>query len=383
MTRKTVMLVVLVLTASITVGAFYSRHTAAISAPFIERATRGNIVSAIAATGTLNAVTTVEVGTEVSGIIEFLGADFNQIVQKGQILARLDPSIYQTTLEQAKAALASAQADAERYRVTQAAAETALTRAHQLHEEQLITDEDFQAAETDNRSADAQVASADAVIRQARSAVETAEVNLSKTIIESPIAGVIISRSVDVGQTVSASVSAPTLFVIAADLSKMQVDASIDEADVGRVKQGQPVSFQVDAFPDQTFNGKVLQIRLNPTVDSNVVTYTTIIDAPNAGLKLKPGMTATLSIVVARHNDVLRVPAAALKFKPGVDVLARYGARGTTLPAGKANTVWISNGTTITPVAVTIGLSDGVQTEIVSAPFGDGTAVVTRMTTTS
>jgi HlyD family secretion protein len=383
MTRKTVMLVVLVLTASITVGAFYSHHTTAISAPFSERATRGDIVSAVAATGTLSAVTTVEVGTEVSGIIEFLGADFNQIVQKGQILARLDPSIYQTTLEQAKAALASAQADAERYRVTQAAADTTLTRARQLHAEQLMTDEDFQAAETDSRSAAAQVASGDAVIRQARSAVETAQVNLSKTIIESPIAGVVISRSVDVGQTVSASVSAPTLFVIAADLSKMQVDASIDEADVGRVKQGQPVSFQVDAFPDETFTGKVLQVRLNPTVDSNVVTYTTIVDAPNAGLKLKPGMTATLSIVVTRHHDVLRVPAAALKFKPGTDVLARYGARGTTLPAGKANTVWISNGTTIAPVPVTIGISDGVQTEIVSAPFGDGTAVVTRMTTTS
>ena len=129
--------------------------------------------------------------------------------------------------------------------------------------------------------------------------------------------------------------------------------------------------------------GKCCQVRLNPTVDSNVVTYTTIIDAPNARLKLKPGMTATLSIVVARHNDVLRVPAAALKFKPAADVLARYGARGTTLPAGKGNTVWISNGTTIAPVAVTIGLSDGVQTEIVSPSFGDGTPVVTRMTTSS
>ncbi len=379
MTRTTITLVMLVLMASITVGAFYSRHHATISAPVTERATRGEIVSAVAATGTLNAVTTVEVGTEVSGIIEFLGADFNQIVDKGQILARLDPSIYQSTLEQARAALTSAQADADRYRVTEAAADTALTRARELHAEQLMTDEDFQAAETDSRSAAAQVASADAVTRQARSAVDTARVNLSKTIIESPIAGVVISRSVDVGQTVSANMSTPTLFVLAADLSKMQVDASIDEADVGRVKQGQPVTFRVDAFPDETFTGKVLQVRLNPTVDSNVVTYTTIVDAPNAGLKLKPGMTATLSIVVARHDNVLRVPAAALKFKPSADVLARFGAPGATVPTGKSNTVWISNGTTIAPVAVTIGLSDGVQTEIVSAPFSDGTPVVTRM----
>src|SRR5262249_28133412 len=156
--------------------------------------------------------------------------------------------IYQTTLEQAKAALASAQADAESYRVTEAAADTALARARELHDQQLMTDEDFQAAETDGRSAAAQVASADAMVRQAQSAVDTAEVNLSKTIIESPIDGVVVARSVDVGQTVSANTSAPTLYVLAADLSKMEVDASVDESDVGRVKTGQPVTFHVDAF---------------------------------------------------------------------------------------------------------------------------------------
>jgi HlyD family secretion protein len=378
MTRKSVTLVMLVLMASITVGAFYSRHTASISAPFTERATRGDIVSTVAATGTLNAVTTVQVGSEISGIIEFLGADFNAIVRKGEILARLDPSIYQTTLEQARAALTSAEADAERYRVAQAAADTALTRARELHAQELMTDSDFQAAETDSESAAAQVASAEAVIRQARSAVDMAQVNLSKTVIESPIDGVVISRSVDVGQMVSASVSAPTLFVLAADLTQMQVEAGIDEADIGRVKPGQFVSFHVDAFMDETFTGRVRQVRLNPTVDSNVVTYTTVIDAPNTGLKLKPGMTATVSIVVGRRDNVLRVPATALKFKPGAEVLARFGAKGATVPVGRANTVWISNGTTISPATVTIGASDSVYTEILSAPFGDGTPVVTR-----
>jgi HlyD family secretion protein len=370
-------LVLLVLMAGITVGAFHSRHTT-ISAPVTATVARGDIVSVVAATGTLNAVTTVEIGSEVTGTIESLGADFNQMVRKGQILARLDPSIYQTTLDQARAALVSAQADAERYRVAQDAADTVLTRARELHAQQLMTDEDFQAADTDSRSAVAQVASADAVVRQARSAVETAEVNLSKTIIESPIDGVVIARNVDVGQTVSASFSAPTLFVIAADLAKMQVEAGIDESDVGHVKEGQPVSFHVDAFPEETFAGKVLEVRLNPTIDSNVVTYTTVVDAPNASLQLKPGMTALLSIVVGRRDNVLRVPAAALQFRPSADVLARYGDKSAAVPTGKSNTVWVSNGTTITPEPVGIGASDGVYTELVSAPFGEGTLVATR-----
>ncbi len=377
MTRKTITVVLLVLLASITVGAFHSRHTS-VAAPVTAPATRGDIVSMVVATGTLNAVTTVEVGSEVTGTIESLGADFNQIVHKGQILARLDPSIYQTTLDQATAALASAQADADRYRVAEDAAETALTRARELHTEQLMTDEDFQAAATDHLAAAAQVASANAIIRQARSAVETARVSLSKTIIESPIDGVVIARDVDVGQTVSASVSAPTLFAIAADMSKMQVEAGIDESDVGRVEAGQPVTFHVDAFPREAFTGKVLEVRLNPTIDSNVVTYTTVIDAPNANLQLKPGMTALLSIVVGRRDNVLRVPAAALQFKPSADVLARFGDKDVTVATGQSNTVWISNGTTIVPAAVTAGVSDGVYTELASASFGEGTRVVVR-----
>jgi len=377
MTRKTITLVVLVLMATITVTAFHSRHTI-ISAPVTVPVTRGDIVSVVAATGTLKAVTTVEVGSEVTGTIESLGADFNQLVHRGEDLARLDPSIFQTTLDQAKAALASAQADAERYRVAESAADSALTRARELHAQQLMTDEDFQAAETDRRAAAADVAGADAVIRQDQSAVQAARVSLSKTIIESPIDGVVIARSVDVGQTVSASFSAPTLFVIAADLSKLQVEAGIDESDVGRVKEGQPVTFHVDAFPKEAFTGKVLEVRLNPTVDSNVVTYTTIIDAPNARLRLKPGMTTMLSIVTGRRDDVLRVPAAALQYRPASDVLARFGDKSATIPSGKSNTVWVSNGTTITPEAVTTGATDGIFTELVSAPFDEGTAVVTR-----
>ena len=381
MNRKTLVIVVVMLLASITVTAFHSRHTV-LPAPVTEPVTRGDIASDVEATGTVSAVTMVEVGSEITGTIESLGADFDDIVRKGQVLARLDPSIYQTTLDQARAALQSAQADAERYRVDEAASAAVLARDRELFDKQLMTDEDFRTAETDSRSAAAQVASADAIIRQARSAVDSAELNLSKTIIESPIDGVVIARNVDVGQTVSATVSAPTLFVLAADLTQMQVQASIDESDVGRVKEEEPVSFHVDAFPSETFVGRVHQVRLNPTIDSDVVTYTAIIDAANPRLQLKPGMTALVSIEVARRDNVLRVPAAALQFQPSADVLARFGGTTARESSATSNTVWTFNGRTLTPAAVTTGISDSIYTEIVCAPFGQGTPVVTRMATT-
>jgi len=381
MNRKTLVIVVVMLLTSITVTAFHSRHTV-LPAPVTEPVTRGDIASDVEATGTVSAVTMVEVGSEITGTIESLGADFDDIVRKGQVLARLDPSIYQTTLDQARAALQRAQADAERYRVDEAESAAVLARDRELFDKQLMTDEDFRTAETDSRSAAAQVASADAIIRQARSAVDSAELNLSKTIIESPIDGVVIARNVDVGQTVSATVSAPTLFVLAADLTQMQVQASIDESDVGRVKEEEPVSFHVDAFPSETFVGRVHQVRLNPTIDSDVVTYTAIIDAANPRLQLKPGMTALVSIEVARRDNVLRVPAAALQFQPSADVLARFGGTTARESSATSNTVWTFNGRTLTPAAVTTGISDSIDTEIVSAPFGQGTPVVTRMATT-
>ena len=382
MNRKTLVIVVVMLLATITVTAFHSRHTV-LPAPVTEPVTRGDIVSVVAATGTVDAVTTVEVGSEITGTIESLGADFNDIVRKGQVLARLDPSIYQTTLDQARAALRSAQADADRYRVDEAESDSILARDRDLFTKQLMTQEDFQTAEADDRSAAAEVTSADAIIRQAQSAVDSAQLNLSKTVIESPIDGVVISRSVDAGQTVSATMSAPILFVLAADLSKMQVEASIDESDVGRVTEGEPVSFHVDAFPSETFTGRVQQVRLDPTVDSDVVTYTAIIDAANPQLQLKPGMTALVSIEVARRDNVLRVPAAALQFTPAADVVTRFGGTSPPVDAGRSSTVWTFNGRTLSPAAVTTGITDSVYTEILAAPFAEGTPVVTRMTATT
>ena len=193
------------------------------------------------------------------------------------------------------------------------------------------------------------------------------QVNLAKTVITSPIDGVVIARNVDVGQTVAASLSAPTLFVIAADLSQMQLNASIDESDLGQIADGQAVTFRVDAYPAETFRGVVQQVRLNPRGGTNVVTYAAIIDAPNPELKLKPGMTANVTIEVARRDDVLRAPAAALRFKPTAETLKALGAGAA--PAGRGAIVWQHTGEGVVPVPVKSGISDGTWTEIVEAPF--------------
>ena len=357
MKRKTLTLLALILTATISLGAYYSRRPDAAPSLTTEAATHGAIVTRISATGTLQAVTTVQVGSQASGIVESLRADFNSLVRKGEILATLDQSTFVTALEQARASLGAAEADAERLRVAASSAGTALTRARELSERELLPKADLESAESASRSAASQVVGGDAKIQQAKAAVLMAEVNLAKTVIRAPIDGVVIARNVDVGQTVSASMSAPTLFVLAADLAEMQLNTNIDESDLGSLAPGQPVTFRVDAYPSQTFNGKVSQVRLNPTTVQSVVTYAAIIDAPNPGLKLKPGMTATVTIEVARRDGVLRVPAAALRFKPDAELLARLGAPkpagGRQASGGTPATVWISNGATLSPVAVT------------------------------
>jgi HlyD family secretion protein len=376
MRRTTIALFTLIVATTISLGAYYSRRGDPAVPLVTEPATRGSIVSVISATGTLQAVTTVQVGSQVSGSIASLRADFNQLVHKGEVLATLDQSLYASALEQARASLAGAEADAERLRVARAAADTALTRARELAAKQLLPAADLQTAETALLSAAAQVVGADAKTKQARAAVETAQVNLAKTVIASPIDGVVIARNVDVGQTVSASLSAPTLFVIAADLADLQVNTSIDESDLGSISNGQPVTFRVDAYPSDVFRGTVNQVRLNPTTVQNVVTYAAIIDAANPDLKLKPGMTANVTIEVARRDEVLRVPAAALRFKPDAELLARYGADASERRTGP--TLWISEGGTIRAAAVTVGQSDGAQTEIVNPSFAEGALVVTR-----
>lgn len=287
--------------------------------------TRGDIVETVGAAGALQAVTTVQVGTQVSGTVQELNADFNSIVTKGQVLARLDPSLFETQIEQARANLIRAQAELERLRVALSDAQTKLMRARELSERGLLPRADLDTAEVNVRSAEAQIRSADAQVTQAQASLSQTQVNLEHTVITSPIDGLVISRTVDVGQTVAASMQTPTLFLLAADLTKMQVVASLDESDVGRIRPKQAVTFRVDAYPNQTFRGIVSQVRLEPKVLQNVVTYATVIDVPNDNLRLKPGMTATVSVEIARATNVLRVPNAALRFRPTPDIFAALG----------------------------------------------------------
>ena len=378
MTRKLLIATVLVIVTGLTANAIYSRRGTALPEVTTAAVTRGSVISVVSASGTLEAVTTVQVGTQVSGAVQSLHADFNSIVKKGQVLARLDPSLFQTQVEQARANLAQAEADVERLRVALTDAGVKLARARELAAKQLIPATDVETADVAQRSAAAQVRSASAQVSQARAALSQAEVNLQKTVIASPINGIVISRNVDVGQTVASSLQAPTLFMIAADLSEMQVKASIDESDLGQIHAGQAVGFRVDAYPDAEFHGTVMQVRLNPVVEQNVVTYAAIIAAPNPDLRLRPGMTANVSVEIARRENVLRVPAAALRFAPTDEVLAALGEEPPAAGSAPRNrTLWIYDGG-LHPIRVTPGATDGTYTEIMAGSVAEGATVATR-----
>ena len=317
-------------------GAYYIRRGGPEIQVNTSPITRGDIIDTVGATGTLQAVTTVQVGSQVSGNIQWLGADFNSIVKKNQVIARLDPSLFDAQLQQSRANLSQtranltkAQSDLDRSRVQLVDAQQKYTRAKELAARSLLPQSDLDAAKTAVDSAQASLASQAATVTQTQAAVSQSQaslnqtqVNLDHTIIAAPIDGIVTQRNVDVGQTVAASMQAPTLFVIAADLTKMQVNANIDESDVGRIRPGQHVTFRVDAYPTETFEGTVAQVRLQPVVVQNVTTYGTVIDVPNPQLKLKPGMTANVKVEIAKRTDVLRMPNAALRFRPTPEVFA-------------------------------------------------------------
>jgi len=293
----------------------------------VARVDRGDITMSVSATGTISAVTTVQVGSQVSGIIAKLHADFNSRVKKGQLLAELDPTPFDQAIEQQRANVDKARVDA-------ANAKIAFARQQKLLQQGLAAQADYDNAKAAADSAAAQVAQAQASLGQA-------ETNLKYSKIVSPIDGVVVNRAYDVGQTVAASFQAPTLFTIAQDLTKMQVQADVDESDIGRVKIGQPVHFSVDAFPDRVFPAKVSQIRLNATVNQNVVTYPVIIAVDNPQEQLRPSMTANITIDVATDHGVLRIPNAALRFKPspaeaGAPVRAALPAAGGERPTSGA-----------------------------------------------
>ena len=314
--KKFIVFLVLLAAAGTGGWAYYQNRTRPEPTVSTVPVSRGDVIERVQATGTLEAVTTVQVGTQVSGVVQELLADFNDIVKKGQVIARLDPSILQVQIESQRANVIRAEADLERLRVTLEDAKQKLERAQAMFKKELVPKTDLEAAEIAVKSADAQIKSSEASLTQTRSSLNQATVNLGYTVITSPIDGIVISRNVDPGQTVASSMNAPTLFVIAADLTKMQVVANIDESDVGKMRPGQVVSFRVDAFPTDTFLGSVQQVRLQPAVVQNVVVYSTVISVPNPQYKLKPGMTATVGIEIARRNNALRVPTAAVRFRP-------------------------------------------------------------------
>jgi len=409
MKRPIVIAGVVLIATGLTGGVYYARQSSPDGQVVTKPITRGDIVKTVSATGTLEAVKTVQVGTQVSGTVAALFADFNSVVHNGQVVARLEPDLFQSQVEQARANLIKSEADLERFRVAVDDAKTKLARAQQLWDNKLIPKTELEAAEVNTRSADAQLRSAEAQVTQSRAALNQTQVNLDKIVITSPIDGVVIARNVDVGQTVAASLQAPTLFEIAADLTKMQVKASIGEADVGNIRAGQTVTFQVDAFPGQTFTGTVSQVRLNPVVEQNVVTYAGIINVRNTDLKLRPGMTAMLNIEVARRENVLSAPNAALQFRPTTEMLSALGlpaaAAAARAPLGAGQTasqagnragnraaqdgtraasenigrLWKDSNGQLGPIPVRLGMTDGVYTELLSSNIQEGTNIVTNV----
>jgi HlyD family secretion protein len=337
-----------------------------------EKVTRGDIVQTVTATGTVNAVTTVLVGTQVSGTIKHIYVDFNSPVKKGQLIAQIDPATFEAQMEQARANLLLASANLEKAVASLADAQRTMNRNRELFSRNLIARSELDTSETNYETAKAQVSASKAQVSQAEAALKNAETNLRYTRILSPVDGIVISRNVDVGQTVAATFQTPTLFTIAQDLTKMQIDTNVDEADIGKIKAGQDVEFTVDAYPDITFKGRASQLRIAPIIVQNVVTYDVVIRVDNPEIKLKPGMTANVSIIVAGKNDVLKIPNAALRFRPPE----------TGKPSVfKGTGVWTLENGKPGRIEVATGISDGNYTEIVSGELKEGQEIIVESIT--
>jgi len=385
---------------------------------------RGRIVARVTATGTLSALVTVQVGTQVSGTVQKLFVDWNSPVKKGQLIAKIDPQLIEASLQQAQANYQAAEGNLVKAEAQERDAGRQFERAKSLLERKLIAQADFDTSQANQEVMKGQTAAARGSLAQAKAALNQAKVNLEMTRIVSPTDGTVISRSVDVGQTVAASLAAPTLFVIAKDLREMQVDTSVAEADVGKLSTGMPATFTVDAFTGEHFRGKVRQIRNAPTTLQNVVTYDAVIDVANPDLKLRPGMTANITFIAAEKDNVLRVPNAAMRFRPTPEIFtalaipvpqavrdaadrakagagagggahsgggssARTGGAGGPgagggrgRPGGRGDapsdrrSVWLLRDGKPQSVSVRVGLSDGNLTELVDGDVHAGDALI-------
>ena len=359
---KTKTKIILILTALLvlaTVGyIFLSDNNAIVIEAQTVVAKKANVTTMVTATGTIEPINQVDVGTQVSGVVEKIYVDYNSEVKQGQLIAELDKTNLKASLTQAQAAYDNA---VSQRNYTQ----TIYDRQKTLYDNQVISKSDFDDAEYNYQTAKG-------TVTQRLSDLQSARTNLGYANIYSPINGVVLSKDIDEGQTVAASYSTPTLFTIAQDLKEMQVEADVDEADIGNVIEGQRVEFTVDAYIGETFNGVVTQVRLDPTVTSNVVTYTVVIKAENEDLKLKPGLTATISIFTLELNDVLTAEAKAINFKPEAETFATYNTQHN-LPPNTADitndetTLWVlNNNGSISPKVVSLGASDGVNVQILS-----------------
>ncbi len=333
-----------------------------------EKLSKGNIRSACIATGTVNPLTTVLVGTQVSGRVKEIYADFNSQVKQGQLIALIDPAPFESQLEQARANLLSAQAALAQAQATLKESRRNLKRKRELYANKVIGKSELDAEETGRAVAKAQVGLSKAQVVQAEAAYNLAETNLQYTKIISPVDGIVISRNVDIGQTMAAMFQSPTLFSIAQDLSKMQINTNVDESDIGRIQSGQGAEFVVDAYPETVFKGTVTQVRNAPVVVQNVVTYDVIITVANPELKLKPGMTANVSIITGIKDNVLRLPNAALRFKP------KKIPEGFTTRRGLQ--VWLPAGDEPRPVKVKTGITDGSYSELLKGELAEGRDVI-------
>jgi len=334
---------------------------------------RGAVVARVTASGTLSARRTVLVSSQVSGRLAAVLVDFNAPVRRGQVLARIDPQPFAAAVAQAEANAAAAEATVEKARAKAAELERQVGRDRALAARQLVATAELETAESELAMARAELSGAQASVAQAAAALAQARFNLSMTSIRSPIDGLVVSRDVDEGQTVAASLQAPTLFTLAEDLRSMQVKAHVSESDVGRIAVGMPASFTVSAFPKQPFDGSVRQVRTSAQTTENVVTYDVIVDAENPALRLKPGMTATVTFTIAERRDVLRVPNAALRFRPPGATPAP-----TSPPGDDRKLVHVVTADALRPIPVEVGVTDGTYTEITAPALAAGMLVATQ-----
>ena len=376
--RKTVLMAVVALVAiAVSAAVWRWRATAQASVEYVTApVSRGVVAPAVTTSGTVNPETTIQVGTYVSGVIQSISCDFNTRVQVGQLCATIDPRPYQVTVEQASAALATARAQLVKDRASLAYAKQIYERATGLLARGIVSQETLDTAKNAYEQAVSQIALDEATIEQHAAQLKAAQINLGYTRIVSPVNGTVVSRNVTQGQTVAASFQTPTLFVIATDLTRMQVDTNVSESDIGRIAPGQKAVFTVESYPDRQFAATVAQVRQAPQSVQNVVTYDVVVSVPNVELMLKPGMTAAVRIITAQTGDVLRVPEQSLRYAPGGQARPAPGQAAAGKAAGRERMVWVLSEGKPRGVPVSVGIIDENYAQITNGDLREGDQVI-------